>query len=138
MEACAGAHFWARELTKLGHEVRLVPPSYVKAFVKRGKTDAADAGAICEAVTPPSLRFVPAKTEDPPPVLMMHQTRDFLVRQLTQVMNAIRAHLGEFGINAPKGVHNVNGCWRWPQRQNYRKERAIRSGYLPISSVTRR
>ncbi len=107
MEACAGAHFWARELTKLGHEVRLMPPSYVKPYVKRGKTDAADAGAIAEAVTRPSMRFVPVKTEDQQAILMMHRTRDFLVRQLTQVTNAIRAHLGEFGIVAPKGVHNV-------------------------------
>jgi transposase len=107
MEACAGAHFWARQLTKLGHDVRLMPPSYVKAYVKRGKTDAADAGAICEAVTRPSMRFVPVKSDDQQAVLMMHRTRDFLVRQLTQVTNALRAHLGEFGIVAPKGVHNV-------------------------------
>ena len=107
MEACAGAHFWARELTKLGHEVRLMPPSYVKPYVKRGKTDAADAGAIAEAVTRPCMRFVPVKTEEQQAILMMHRTRDFLVRQLTQVTNAIRAHLAEFGIVAPKGVHNV-------------------------------
>ena len=107
MEACAGAHYWARELTNLGHEVRLMPPSYVKAYVKRGKTDAADAGAICEAVTRPSMRFVPVKTDDQQAILLMHRTRDFLVRQLTQVTNALRAHLGEFGIVAPKGVHNV-------------------------------
>jgi transposase len=107
MEACAGAHFWARELAKLGHEVRLMPPSYVKPYVKRGKTDAADAGAICEAVTRPSRRFVPVKTDAQQAVLMMHRTRDFLVRQLTQVTNAIRAHLGEFGIVAPRGLHNI-------------------------------
>lgn len=107
MEACAGAHFWARELTKLGHEVRLMPPSYVKPYVKRGKTDAADAGAICEAVTRPSMRFVPVKSEDQQAVLMMHRTRDFLVGQLTQVTNAIRGHLSEFGVVAPKGLHNV-------------------------------
>ncbi len=107
MEACAGAHFWARELARLGHEVRLMSPSYVKAYVKRGKTDAADAGAICEAVTRPSMRFVPVKTNEQQAILMMHRTRDFLVRQLTQVTNALRAHLGEFGIVAPKGVHNV-------------------------------
>lgn len=107
MEACAGAHHWARERAKLGHEVRLMPPSYVKAYVKRGKTDAADAGAICEAVTRPSMRFVPVKTEEQQAILMMHRTRDFLVRQLTQITNALRAHLGEFGIVAPKGVHNV-------------------------------
>lgn len=84
-----------------------MPPSYVKAYVKRGKTDAADAGAICEAVTRPSMRFVPVKTDEQQGTLMMHRTRDFLVRQLTQVTNALRAHLSEFGIVAPKGVHNV-------------------------------
>lgn len=107
MEACAGAHYWARELTKLGHEVRLIPPSYVKPFVKRGKTDAADAEAICTAVTQPPMRFVPVKTEAQQAVLMQHRTRDFLVRQLTQLANAIRAHLGEFGLVVPKGVHNM-------------------------------
>jgi transposase len=108
MEACAGAHYWSRELTKLGHEVRLIPPSYVKPFVKRGKTDAADAEAICEAVTRPNMRFVPVKTERQQAVLMQHRTRDFLVRQLTQLANAIRAHLGEFGVVVPKGVHNMS------------------------------
>jgi transposase len=107
MEACAGAHFWARELLRFGHEVRLIPPSYVKPFVKRGKTDAADAEAICEAVQRPSMRFVPVKTEVQQAILMQHRTRDFLVRQLTQITNALRAHLGEFGIVVPKGVHNM-------------------------------
>ena len=107
MEACAGAHYWARELAKLGHEVRLIPPSYVKPFVKRGKTDAADAEAICEAVTRPNMRFVPVKTERQQAVLMQHRVRDFLVRQLTQLSNAIRAHLNEFGVVVPKGVHNI-------------------------------
>ena len=107
MEACAGAHHWARELTKFGHEVRLIPPAYVKPFVKRGKTDAADAEAICTAVTQPTMRFVPVKTEVQQAMLMSHRTRDFLVRQLTQLANAIRAHLGEFGLVVPKGVHNM-------------------------------
>lgn len=107
MEACAGAHHWARELVKFGHDVRLIPPSYVKPFVRRGKTDAADAEAICEAVTRPTMRFVPVKTEVQQAVLMQHRTRDFLVRQLTQLANALRAHLGEFGIVVPKGVHNL-------------------------------
>ena len=107
MEACAGAHHWGRELTRLGHEVRLIPPSYVKPFVRRGKTDAADAEAICTAVIQPTMRFVPIKTEAQQAVLMQHRARDFLVRQLTQLANAIRAHLGEFGLVVPKGVHNM-------------------------------
>jgi transposase len=107
MEACGGAHHWARELTKLGHEVRLIPPSYVKPFVRRGKTDAADAEAICTAVAQPTMRFVPVKTEAQQAVLMQHRARDFLVRQLTQLANAIRAHLGDFGLVVPKGVHNM-------------------------------
>ena len=107
MEACASAHYWARELIKLGHTVRLMPPSYVKAYVKRGKTDAADAEAICEAVSRPSMRFVPVKSEETQVLLMTHKTREFLVRQQTQIVNAMRAHLGEFGITVPKGIHNV-------------------------------
>jgi len=107
IEACAGAHHRARELAKFGHEVRLMPSSYVKPFVKRGKTDAADADAICTAVLQPTMRFVPVKSEAQQAVLMQHRTRDFLVRQLTQLANAIRAHLGEFGLVVPKGVHNM-------------------------------
>ena len=107
MEACAGSHYWARELTKLGREVRLMQPSYVKGYVKRGKTDAADAEAICEAVSRPSMRFVPVKSKETQAVLMTHKAREFLVRQQTQVVNAIRAHLGEFGIVVPKGIHNA-------------------------------
>jgi transposase len=106
MEACAGAHYRARELARYGHETRLIPPSYVKPFVKRGKTDAADAEAICTAVSRPSMRFVPVKTAAQQAMLMQHRTRDFLVRQLTQLANAIRAHLGEFGLVVPKGVHS--------------------------------
>lgn len=107
MEACASAHYWSRELTKLGHEVRLMQPSYVKGYVKRGKTDKADAEAICEAVSRPSMRFVPVKSEHTQAVLMTHKAREFLVRQQTQIVNAIRSHLGEFGIVVPKGIHNV-------------------------------
>ena len=107
MEACAGSHHWARALGRLGHDVRLMPPSYVKPYVRRGKTDQADAAAICEAVTRPSMRFVPVKSEETQALLLCHKTREFLVRQLTQITNAIRAHLGEFGIVAAKGVHNV-------------------------------
>lgn len=108
MEACAGAHFWARELQALGHEIRIMPPSYVKPYVKRGKTDAADAEAICEAVARPTMRFVPVKSAERQAALLDHKTRDFLVRQRTQLVNTIRAHLSEFGIVVAKGIHNVD------------------------------
>ena len=103
LEACAGAHHWARELVALGHEVRLIPPTYVKAYVRRQKNDAADAAAICEAVSRPSMRFVPVKTPDAQAVLMLHRTRTLLVRQRTMLVNALRAHLCELGHVAPQG-----------------------------------
>ena len=103
MEACATAHQWARELKKLGHDVRLMPPTYVKAYVKRGKNDAADAAAICEGVTRPSMRFVPIKSVEQQSALMLHRTRDLLIRQRTQLINALRAHLAELGLVAAKG-----------------------------------
>ena len=104
MEACATAHHWARELRRLGHEVRLMPPAYVKPYVKRGKTDAADAEAICEAVTRPTMRFVPIKAVEQQAALALHRTRDLLVRQRTQIVNMIRGLLAEFGVNIPKGI----------------------------------
>jgi transposase len=103
MEACGGAHHWARELTRLGHTVRLMPPAYVKPYVKQGKTDAADAEAICEAVTRPTMRFVPATTEAQQASLMELKVRDMLVRQRTQTVNALRSHLAEYGIVAAQG-----------------------------------
>jgi transposase len=93
MEACATAHYWARELTKLGHKVRLMPAKDVKAYVKRNKNDAADAEAICEAVRRPTMRFVGAKSAEQQGRLMQHRTRDLLMRQRTQAINALRAHL---------------------------------------------
>jgi transposase len=107
MEACASAHHWARELIALGHEVKLMPPAYVKAYVKRNKNDAADAEAICEAVTRPSMRFVPVKDADQQSVLMMHRVRNLLIKQRTMLVNALRAHLAEFGIIAPQGLRHV-------------------------------
>ena len=107
IEACSGAHHWGRQLQELGHEVRLMPPSYVKPYVKRNKTDAADAEAICEAVTRPSMRFVPVKSEADSAALVLHRARDFLVGQVTQVGNAIRAHMAEFGIVTAKGSNRV-------------------------------
>ncbi len=103
MEACATAHYWARELTKLGHEVGLMPAKDVKAYVKRNKNDAADAEAICEAVRRPTMRFVRAKSAEQQGRLMQHRTRDLLLRQQTQVINALRGHLAELGIVAAQG-----------------------------------
>jgi transposase len=107
MEACATAHHWAREIAALGHEVRLMPPCYVKAYVKRNKNDAADAEAICEAVTRPSMRFVAVKSTDQQSILMEHRTRELLVRQRTMLVNAIRAHMAEFGVVARAGLPQV-------------------------------
>lgn len=103
IEACATAHHWGRELQALGHTVKLMPPSYVKAYLKRSKNDANDAAAICEAVTRPSMRFVPIKTKEQQAALMLHRTRQLLVRQRTMLSNAIRGHLAELGIVSAKG-----------------------------------
>ena len=107
MEACATAHYWARELMQLGHLVRLMPAKDVKAYVKRNKNDAADAEAICEAVRRPTMRFVQIKSTEQQGRLMLHRVRDLLMRQRTQVINALRAHLAEFGIVAPQGRQGV-------------------------------
>jgi len=107
MEACATAHHWAREIAALGHEVRLMPPRYVKPYVKRNKNDMADAEAICEAVTRPTMRFVAIKTPHQQSVLMLHRTRHMFVRQRTMLINALRAHLAEFGIVAGIGRNGL-------------------------------
>jgi transposase len=107
MEACASSHHWSRELQALGHTVRLMPPAYVKPYVKRHKNDATDAEAICEAVTRPNMRFVATKTPEQQSGLTLHRTRHLFIRQQTSVINAIRAHLAEFGIVAPVGRHGV-------------------------------
>jgi transposase len=109
MEACATAHYWARELRALGHEVRLMPRQYVKAYVKRNKNDAADAEAICEAVKRPSMHFVPVKTVEQQSALLMHRGRELLVRQRTMLANALRGHLAEYGLIAAQGLHKVAG-----------------------------
>ena len=107
MEACATSHYWARELTKLGHQVRLMPAKDVKAYVKRNKNDAADAEAICEAVRRPTMRFVQIKSVEQQGQLMLHRARDLLMRQRTQLINALRAHMAELGIVAAQGREGV-------------------------------
>jgi len=107
LEACGGAHHWARQLIHLGHQVRLIPPAYVKPFVKRHKNDAVDAEAICEAAQRPSMRFVAVKGEEQQAAGLVFRTRDLLVRQRTQLINAIRGHLSEYGWVAPKGPSHV-------------------------------
>jgi transposase len=107
LEACGSAHHWARELVKLGHDARLMPPNYVKAHVRRQKNDAADAAAICEAVTRPSMRFVPIRSIGNQSVLMQHKVRELLVSQRTQLLNALRGHLAEIGVLAAQGPNGA-------------------------------
>jgi transposase len=119
MEACGSAHHWGRELTALGHDVRLMPAGYVKPYIKRGKNDAVDAEAICEAVTRPTMRFVDIKSAEQQSGLMLHRTRELLVRQRTALINSLRGQLGEFGLIAPKGV------WSIPDLHALAKERNL-------------
>lgn len=107
MEACSSSHHWARELRALGHDVRLMPPAYVKPYVKRQKNDAADAAAICEAVTRPSMRFVALRSIENQAMLMHHKVRETLVRQRTQILNSLRGHLAEIGVIAAQGPRNA-------------------------------
>ena len=115
MEACGTSHHWSRELIKLGHQVRLMPPAYVKPYVKRGKTDANDAEAICEAVTRPTMRFVAMKSREQQASLALHRTRELLVKERTQLVNMIRGLLAEFGIDIPRGLEVP---WRWRVRSS--------------------
>src|SRR5512134_1207467 len=108
MEACGGAHYWARELSRFGHTVRLMPPQYVKPYVKRNKHDAADAEACCEAVQRPSMKFVPIKSEGQQSLLMLHRIRDRLLAERTASINAIRGHMAEFGIVTAQRVRGFN------------------------------
>ena len=109
MEACGTAHHWARELTRLGHEVRLIPPAYVKAYLRRNKTDAADAAAICEAVSRPSMRFVPVRSVEQQATTVIHKAREMLVKQRTMITNSLRGLMAEFGVIVPEGRRHVAG-----------------------------
>ena len=108
MEACGSAHYWARELVAMGYEVVLIPPAYIKPYVKRGKNDAVDAAAICEAMSRPGMRFVPIKSVDQQAVLMLHKTREMFVKQRTMSVNALRGHLAEFGLVVAKGIERID------------------------------
>lgn len=118
MEACSSAHYWARELTALGHEVKLMPPVYVKPYVKRGKSDAADAEAICEAVTRPTMRFVEIKSVEQQAMLCQHRAREMMVGQRTQLSNTIRGLVGEFGITIRQGLESIRNFARGMETGN--------------------
>ena len=112
IEACATAHHWARAIQARGHDVRLIPPAYVKPYIRRGEADAADAEAICEAVGRPNMRFVPVKSEQQQAALLQHRARDLLVRQRTMLVNALRSHFAEFGIVAPIRMRRWRHGWK--------------------------
>jgi transposase len=132
IEACASSHHWSRELQAIGHIVRLMPPAYVKPYVKRQKNDATDAEAICEAVTRANMRFVPTKTPEQQSCLTLHRTRHLFIRQQTALINSIRAYLAEFGIVAPVGAMELrNCCMLWPTRTTNGCQR------LPVRALPR-
>src|ERR1044072_1885249 len=137
MEACASAHHWARELIAIGHEVRLMPPAYVKPYVKRGKTDAADAEALCEAVTRPTMRFVAVKSIEQQAVLMLHKSRDLMVRQRTMLINALRGHLAEYGIVTGLGAGGVTASVKALHEEQDRLPAHARSALHGIAAQLR-
>jgi transposase len=138
IEACATSHHWSRELKALGHTVRLMPPAYVKPYVKRQKNDAADAEAICEAVTRANMRFVATKTPEQQSCLMLHRTRHLFIRQQTAVINAIRAHLAEFGIVARVGRNGVEELLDVAADSNDRRLPEAACGCVAALGVQRR
>jgi len=137
LEACATAHHWARELGKLGHEVRLMPAQYVKAYVKRQKNDATDAEAICEAVRRPSMRFVPVKSAEQQAALMLHRSRDMLVRQRTMLINALRGHLAEFGLIEARGPSKIAGLVALIEGEDESIPQAARRALAPLVAQLR-
>jgi len=133
LEACSSAHHWARELTKLGHEVRLMPLAYVKAYVRRQKNDAADAAAICEAVQRPSMRFVPIRSIENQATLMHHKARGLLVAQRTQLLNALRSHLAEVGIIAAQGPDNARALAALVKEGSKVVPSGVRAALMPLA-----
>ncbi len=133
LEACGSGHYWARELVALGHDARLMPPAYVKAYVRRQKNDAADAAGICEAVTRPSMRFVPIRTVENQATLMKHKARELLVGQRTQLLNALRGHLAEIGIIAAQGAKGAQGLIALVVDKDAPLPEAVRSALLPFT-----
>jgi transposase len=134
MEACATAHHWARTLMDAGHDVRLIPPSYIKPYLRRQKNDAADAAAICEAVTRPSMRFVPVKSEDQQTTLMLHSARELLISQRTALINALRGHFAELGIVVPQGARNVRQLVVMLEDEHHSSE-AVRAALVPLATA---
>ncbi|BBF80248.1 IS110 family transposase [Asticcacaulis excentricus] len=138
IEACATAHFWARQLIDLGHQVKLIPAAYVKPYVKRQKNDAADAEAICEAVTRPTMRFVPVKTEEQQSVLMLHRVRELLIRQRTMLVNALRGHLAELGLVTQLGARGVDMLLALVEDEDHDMITTVaRTALLPIAQQLR-
>ena len=133
IEASGSAHHWGRELMARGHEVRLMPPAYVKPYVKRQKNDAADAAAICEAVTRPSMRFVPVRPVANQAALMRHKARELLVGQRTQALNALRSHLAEIGVIAAQGPNNARALAGLVARGHDDIPEAVRTALLPLT-----
>jgi transposase len=137
MEACASAHHWARVIGELGHEVRLISPAYVKPFVKRQKNDTADAEAICEAAQRPTMRFVAVKSEEKQASSVIFRTRDLLVSQRTQIINALRGHLGEYGFIAPQGPTHVERLTSEVEDPSSAIPRAARTCLLQLVGILR-
>jgi len=135
IEACATAHYWARELVALGHDVRLMPPQFVKPYVKSQKNDAADAEAICEAVQRPTMRFVPIKSAEQQAALLLHRARDLLIRQRSSLISSIRAHFAEFGIVTSRGVRDIDRLLQLLTDTHTRLPELAREmlGFLPTS-----